>query len=1124
LSQKAKFEPVAIIGMGCFFPKADNLQAYWSNLREGIDAITDIPRTHWRPEDYFDEDPDKPDHTHARKGGFLSPIDFNPLEFGISPNALEATDTSQLLALVAAKHALEDAGYGQSQNVDRDRVSVILGITGALELVIPLGARLGFPMWEKVLREMGISDPVVQEAVKRIAHGYVEWQESSFPGLLGNVIAGRIANRFDFGGTNCGVDAACAGSLAALHLSCLELATGRSDMVVTGGSDTFNDIFMYMCFGKTKALSPSGDARPFDRDCDGTILGEGVGVLVLKRLADARADRDSIYAVIRGIGTGSDGKGMAIYAPSSKGQKKALERAYDLAGVTPDKVQMVEAHGTGTRVGDKTELDALTDVYRKFRSDGTWCALGSVKSQIGHTKAAAGIAGLMKAVLALHKKVIPPTIKIQHPMKKLESGHLPFYLTNMKKPWSVIDNQTRFAAVSSFGFGGSNFHCVLEESPENISPEPDWDGTVQLFCFSAPDKDSLLDKIRGWNPGSDWNTVSTAASTLIKTFRSDHNTRLIIVAEKGGKSLESLKSGAIKQMEKDKEKSWSLPAGIYFGSGPVPGKLVMLFPGQGAQYPGMMRDLACSFPGFLKTLETADTAFARESGPPDLVNLSDYIYPPTGFEKKAIQSQSVRLRQTQIAQPALGAVSLGAYKVLSWFGISPDMAAGHSYGELTALCAAGVLTEESFFQLSLLRGKLMAAGDGDRGSMAAVRAPLEKIEETIRENNLNLILANRNAPDQGVISGSTKAVQQAVQIFKDQKLSVTLLNVSAAFHTSFVSDAVDPLREHLDTLEFYKSAFPVFSNLTADTYPKKSGKIPHLLSEQLSNPVEFCREIENIYSQGGRTFIEPGPGSRLTGLVSRILSDHTFHTVTLDSSRGKRSGLVDLGRMLAQVAALGYPVELIRWNQGMSESDQDTKPKRATMSVPVCGANYVKPKIEFPSFKNPVEQNSSEKAADRTCHAPASVNPGSASHSSPALEMVQKNLSALQKIQEETARIHKQFLDTQQQAQQSFQALLRQQAQIMGLAPVSPGIETRSEHIMDTPPPAPTRIEPADKAQPPLEPDPPPADEIQEINRSLLKIVVEKTGYPENILEMDMELDSDLGIDSISVFNIQCFA
>ncbi len=368
--------PVAIIGMGCLFPQAEGLARYWAAIRKGVDAITDIPESHWSVSDYFSSDPKSPDRTYARRGGFLSPVEFPALEFGIAPNTIEATDTTQLLGLLVARQALDDAGYDAHRSLDRDRVSVILGVTGTLELVIPLGARLGHPIWRRALQAAGVNECTTEDVVRRIAESYVGWQENSFPGLLGNVVAGRIANRLDLRGTNCVVDAACASSLGAVNLAILELAAGRCDLAVTGGLDTFNDIFMYMCFSKTPALSPTGEARPFDAEADGTILGEGLGVVVLKRLEDARRDGDRVYAVIRSVGTSSDGKGQAVYAPSAAGQAQALRRAYAMAGISPATVGMVEAHGTGTRVGDATELSALEEVYHGERRGDAWCCAG----------------------------------------------------------------------------------------------------------------------------------------------------------------------------------------------------------------------------------------------------------------------------------------------------------------------------------------------------------------------------------------------------------------------------------------------------------------------------------------------------------------------------------------------------------------------------------------------------------------------------------------------------------------------------------------------------------------------------------------------------------------------------
>ena len=312
-------DKIAIIGMAGVFPQAADLNAYWHNIVNQVDAITDLPPTHWQAEDYFSADPRQADHVYTTKGGFLPSLSFDPREFGIAPRNLSAIDTAQLFGLLVARDALHDAGYGTERDFDRNRTNVIFGATGTQELVIPLGARLGHPHWRRALHKAGIADDIAEQIVADIASSYVEWQEASFPGLLGNVIAGRIANRFDLRGTNCAVDAACASSLAALRLACLELQSRSCDLAICGGVDTFNDIFMYMCFARTHALAPDGKAKVYDRRADGTTLGEGAGALILKRYDDAVAAADHIYAVIRNIGSASDGRGTAIYEPEQHG-------------------------------------------------------------------------------------------------------------------------------------------------------------------------------------------------------------------------------------------------------------------------------------------------------------------------------------------------------------------------------------------------------------------------------------------------------------------------------------------------------------------------------------------------------------------------------------------------------------------------------------------------------------------------------------------------------------------------------------------------------------------------------------------------------------------------------------
>ncbi|HTY29442.1 MAG TPA: beta-ketoacyl synthase N-terminal-like domain-containing protein, partial [Mycobacterium sp.] len=451
--------PVAVVGMTAIYPGEPGLEGYWRTITGGRDAIGDVPPTHWLIEDYFDPDPKATDRTYCKRGGFIDPVLFDPVRFGLPPNALPSTDSAQLLALIAARKVLDEATRSGVE-IDLDRVDVVLGVASTTELVVQMGSRMQRPIWRKALLENGLPEDEADEICRDIADHYPAWQESTFPGLLGNVVAGRVANRLDLGGSNFVVDAACASSLSALQAALHRLYLHESDLVLTGGVDALNDVMMYMCFSKTPAFSPTGDCRPFSDSADGTIIGEGVGMLALKRLSDAERDGDQIHAVIRGLGSSSDGRASSVYAPRSEGQAKALRRAYERAGYDPATVELVEAHGTATKAGDVAEFAGLKSV---FTDDSARIALGSVKSQIGHTKAAAGAAGLIKAVLALQHSTLPGTLKVDRPNPAMGMEETPFYVNAQTRPWVRTGDQPRRAAVSSFGFGGSNFHVTLEE-------------------------------------------------------------------------------------------------------------------------------------------------------------------------------------------------------------------------------------------------------------------------------------------------------------------------------------------------------------------------------------------------------------------------------------------------------------------------------------------------------------------------------------------------------------------------------------------------------------------------------------------------------------------------------------
>jgi acyl transferase domain-containing protein/NAD(P)-dependent dehydrogenase (short-subunit alcohol dehydrogenase family) len=1112
-NHQAEATPLAIVGIGCLFPQAEDKGTFWTNIKNGTDAIIEVPESHWRSDDYFDPDPKTADKVYAKYGGFLAPVDFNPMEYGVLPNALEAIDTSQLLGLVAVDQALQDAGYTAGKEFDRDRVSVILGVTGTLELVVPLSARLGHPRWREALKDAGIADAIAEDVVQRISDSYVPWQENSFPGLLGNVVAGRISKHFDFGGTNCVVDAACGSSLSALNLAALELAAGKSDMVVTGGIDTFNDIFMYTCFSKTPALSPSGHARPFADDADGTTLGEGLGILVIKRLADAERDGDKIYAVIKGIGASSDGRGSAIYEPSAAGQQKALRRAYQQAGVDPRTIELIEAHGTGTKVGDAVEVSALQAVFGE--AEVPWCAIGSIKSQIGHTKAAAGSAGLIKAAMALYNKTLPPTIKVKKPQESVTSASSPFYVNTEARPWIPRGDHPRRAGISALGFGGSNFHCLLEEY-QPLKAAADWQGDVQIVAFSAADESGLAAALEAFPAEESWNVLRLAAGQSRSSFDARQTCRLVLVLEKDKSRPAAQIQGALNMLRNNRDQSsWSTPDGSFFARGESNVRLAMLFPGQGAQYPGMLRDLAIQFPQFLETFTSADRAFLANTGGGH-GRLSELVYPRPGFDQATRDSDAASLQATDVAQPALGAVSLGAHAVLAAFGVTAEAYAGHSYGELTALCCGGYFDAAALHALSRLRGELMAAGPGDRGSMLAVSAPLDQVEAFLKDSGLQLVLANRNTPEQGVLSGATAEIQKAAKLLDAQGLRFKQLAVAAAFHSELVADASGPFAERLQAIAFNKPTISVFANTTGAAYPESARKSREILAAQLACPVDFVAEIEAMYAAGMRTFLEVGPGSRLTGMVKAILGERGHQAIAIDASSGKRSGILDLGRALAQLTVIGCPVDLTCWDEGYTASRNSTQGKKPGMTISLTGANHFK----RPQKRPPVLPQVAANPATMPVAQPNPVTPATGAFVAAngslqaALQITRQSMQALQNLQEQTSRLHQQFLAGQESATRSFLNLVEQQNRLLQGQTQT----TAAAPFTRAPSVAAATIQPAVAPSQSIQT---PAVEVvadidsHRISSVLLDVIAEKTGYPQEMLELEMTLDTDLGIDSI---------
>jgi acyl transferase domain-containing protein len=1119
--------PIAIVGVGGLFPGSLDAVAFWNHILRATDLITDIPKTHWSVAHYSDadalkRDPKDLDKTYARRGGFLPEVVFDPLKEGMPPNLLSSTDTSQLLGVMVARATLDDClGKGALAQANRDRISCLLGVTSGQELFGQMAARLSWPQWIAGMRAAGIDEDAAQQAAKKIAETFTPWTEASFPGLLGNVVAGRIMNRLDLHGTNAVTDAACASSFAAISMAIDELKLGRADIVLTGGVDTINDIFMYMCFTKTPALSASGECRPFDAASDGTLLGEGLGMVALKRLSDAERDGNQIYAVIKGLGTSSDGKSKSIYAPVSEGQAMALRRAYDAAGYSPRTVELVEAHGTGTKAGDVAELGGLRQGFgpAAASSDDTqWCALGTVKSQIGHTKAAAGAAGLIKAALALHEKVLPPTAKISTPNPQADFDTSPFYVSGKARPWIRSHAHPRRAGVSSFGFGGSNFHITLEEytGPQQARRMRCRD--VELFALRAGSDALLKDQARALQQQLDAGLAAAAARCRTEADEATGDHRAAFVAstiDEAKRKLDAIAGGT------------SMP-GVFVRVAAQAPQLACLFPGQGSQRVNMMADVVMEFAAARDVLDHAAH---------DNHGLMRTIYPPPAYDAATTARQTQALTATTMAQPALGVTSMAMWAVLQQFGVRAQMMGGHSFGELSALCAAGAMSTGALLEAARVRGQAMAqAGEGHDGAMAAVLG-----KENLRTHlhaalqGTRVVLANDNAPEQVVIAGPRSDVEQVCAKLQAQGLNCKMLPVATAFHSPIVAAARAPLLAHLQQTPMHAPHTPVFSNVTAALH----GDVDSMrvrLAEQVEKPVRFVEQVRAMADAGATVFLEVGAGSVLTGLVKRIAPD-----VTAIATDGE-AGVSSLLQALAQLFVAAVPLHL----QALAEDAARALPVSPSKGqVVLTGSNVGKPAWPAPVTKPaPAPVAAAPVAAAPVAAAPVVAAPIVAAPvppKTPSLPFVKSPtvvqpmtqssswISALQSAQEATAQAHMSFQRALSEAHQAYLRSSDEMTRMMHAAANGLAVPAATAPVMHAPQPQPqtllapvASVTPAPSVSSTVHAPVVPASQAKTVAReassarsTLLAVVAEKTGYPADALHDDMNLEADLGIDSI---------
>jgi acyl transferase domain-containing protein/NAD(P)H-dependent flavin oxidoreductase YrpB (nitropropane dioxygenase family) len=1141
---------VAIIGMACVFPKASDLQTYWENILNRVNTIREIPGDRWDWRLYYDPDrKTTKDRTYSKWGAFLDDVPFDPLRYGMPPNSVPSIEPLQLITLESVNKALDDAAYSR-RPFPRDRTSVILGISGSGELGQMYSFRSTLPMF------FGGSS---QEILSRFESALPKWTEDSFPGILMNVTAGRVANRFDLGGVNYTVDAACASSLAALYLGVKELESRSSDMVILGAADCMQNPFTYLCFSKTQALSPRGACNTLDSSADGIVLGEGVAALILKRLADAERDGDRIYAVIKGIGASSDGRDKSLTAPRKEGQVKALERAYAKAGFSPDTVGLIEAHGTGTVVGDRVEIETLGQVFKDARSQGRTCAIGSVKSMIGHTKSTAGLAGIIKVAMALHHKVLPPTLGIKSPNPALALPDSPFYPNTETRPWiNHTSGHPRRAGINALGFGGTNFHAVMEEYTGDFLGHLDRtsfrDWPSELLIWRGSSRQDIIKAVRplekvlssGVIPALRDLAFSLAESDRRRTSTTDDSMLCLAIVASSPDDLKQKLERAIQDL------SGSVPVihdprGIYFSGKPLAseGKMAFLFPGQGSQYLDMLADMAVLFPEIQALFERSNDILEDRLPRP----LSTFIFPPPAFTEEDRRSCEKALARTQVVQPAMGTVDLAVFHVLMSLGIKPDMVAGHSYGEYVALCVAGAFSEDDLIALSEARGRFIVEAAGQEpGTMAAVRAGIQAVSEVLKGKS-GVWIANLNAPEQTIISGNESAVQGAIQQFKDSGVQARLIPVACAFHSPIVSKACDRLKDFLSGMEIRVPRIKVYSNTTAGPYPAESGLIAEQLVRHLVSKVEFIEEIKSMYRDGARIFVEVGPGRVLTGLVDQILVDCPHLTVT--SNQSGRPGLLQLHHLLAQLAANGIFFALNRLFEGRKAERIDLKtlekgPHDADLSPTtwlVNGARARPVRDIFPSgvdeIMTPAHTTIAEKRADpvqsETQKEQTLTSTPKTSHAQTSPVSDHGATQVMLQFQQLMGR----FVDIQKEVMMTYlQDTGRKVRPIKGELPETSQTEgvlqtpfEQNSHVSRTEEPhdvlpqetideqrSLTAPEAVETPETDVKVFPPEKDILldrEELTSRLLKIVSERTGYPQEMLDMDLDLEADLGIDSI---------
>ncbi len=855
-------EPVAIVGIGCRFPGGVHSAAeYWRLLHDGVDAITTIPADRWDADAYFDLDPQAPEKMNSRWGGFVTGADlFDPVFFGISPREAISIDPQQRLVLEVSWEAMWDSGRAP-ESLSGTRTGVFMAICGS--------------DYERLLfDDAALIGP------------------QSCSGAYHSIASGRVSFLLNLRGPSISVDTACSSSLVAVHLACQSLRAGDCNMALAGGVTLHLRPAHYIGLSKLGMLSPDGRCKAFDSRANGFVPSEGCGVVVLKLLADALRDGDRVYAVVRGTAVNQDGRTNVLTAPNGLAQQEVIRAALQNAQLQPSNISYIETHGTGTALGDPIEVEALTEVLGASTLTEVPCALGAAKSNIGHLEAAAGIAGLIKATLALDRQEIPGNLHYQELNPHITLQGTRFFVPTRPEPW-LRGKMARFAGISSFGFGGTNAHVVLEEAPQLLQRSPKTEASPWnkfLLPISARTPEALKDFARLYqdflgaeNPESiDLYTLCHSAAT-----RRDHyEERLAIVAgtrEEFSQRLADFLAGNSK-------------ADIAAGRASQEGeRLAFVFSGQGSQSPRMGAELFEREPVFRVGIEECHELVKEFAG----WSLIDHLMAAENVSK---------LQHTEYAQPAIFAVEIALARLWMSWGVTPQLIIGHSAGEIAAACASGILDLREAVRVVVLRGRLMESATGF-GKMATIHLPASTVAERIQSLGDEVSIAAINSPKSTVIAGSPVVVERLITEWMNKGVGCRMLPVDYAFHSAQMQPYSEELIRALGTVATYPQKIPIVSTVRGTRMSDGDGFDANYWGQNIRRPVLFAQAVQVGLEMGARTFLEIGPHPVLLSSVGECTANGMQAENLLPSLR---RGKEEMGTMLSSLGKLyvtGAPIE-----------------------------------------------------------------------------------------------------------------------------------------------------------------------------------------------------------------------